>query len=162
MKFMVSLSLLSSRALWMIKSCHSSYKLHFRGPSNRLRHAPLDHRVGPALAGFYILVQVEDILRIVSLLDLDQPRVVRSVGGSHPIVLLLGHKVHVAPGRRIRRRCLKEGACPCYAPLIIGRAVPSAMHINDKSRVPGSVRCCVRRNTVGDPSYQTYEDFTLG
>jgi hypothetical protein len=62
-----------------------------------LGRTSLDRRVRLAFVRFYILVQVKDVLGIVLLLDVDQPRIVRSVGCSHPIALSSVMKFTYAP-----------------------------------------------------------------
>jgi hypothetical protein len=63
-------------------------------------------------SGFNVLIEMENVLRIVPLLELHQAIVVRAVSYSDAIALLFGHKVHIGTSGGIRCSSLEKLPCP--------------------------------------------------
>ena len=116
-----------------------------RGATHELQVTPLAERWVPCslspvqLSGVDVVVVVEDVLGVVAPLELEQPRVVRAVGGPDRVAVLVVAEV-VEPAALVEVR--GEGAVRLARPgdVLVGRGRDRARRTG-MSRFQPSARC---------------------
>src|SRR5215510_12241592 len=88
---------------------------------------------------FDILIIMKNIFRIVTSFDFHKVIIIGSVSRGNPVALLLGHKVYVGAGRRIRCTVFEKLSCPRNTLLVIRGFIQSSMHVQYKPRIPVTV-----------------------
>src|SRR5215471_9649703 len=98
---------------------------------------------------FNVLVQMEQIVRIILFFDLGQLIVVGAVGGGHPIAFFCSHEVHIGPGGGVWARGLEKCPCPSNAPLIVCLFGPAPVYVEHELCVPMTIGHSVGRDAIG-------------
>ena len=111
--------------------------------------------------GFDVLIQMKNIVRVETFFGLHQSVIIRSVSCGDAVAFLLGHKVHISAGRRIRRAGFEKVSRPANALLVILRVIPSPVHVEHELRVPVTIRHRSRRDTIGGAGNQPDENLAL-
>src|SRR6478609_6415268 len=98
-----------------------------------------------------VLIQAEEIARIVGLLDPDEARVVRPEGGLHPVGFLAGEKVRVRSAGGEGNGAPEKFPRPGDAGLILGARSPAAVDIHHERGVTVAKRGGVRGHATSLP-----------
>src|SRR5262245_21335789 len=111
--------------------------------------------------GFDVLVQVEQIVRVILFFDLCQAIIVGTVSGGHPIAFFFRHEVNVGAIGSVWGGGLEEGACPGNASLIVCSLIPSPVYVEHKLCVPMTICHGIWPNAIGCAGDETDEGLTL-
>src|SRR5271165_198105 len=115
-------------------------------------HRAMTVKLASLCGGQYVLVHAEEVLRIVTGLNLSEPRVVASVSGLDSILALsLAEEVDVRAARRERMERLPVGDCPGLDDLGVGRIGVDADDHLRPVRVPVRPRRIAIADATGGP-----------
>ena len=109
-----------------------------------------------------VLIHPEEILRIISLLELNEASIAVAVGQPDPVSLLLRHEVHVDAASGVGSRGIEKIPAPGNAGLVLTRLSPPPVDIHDELGITVPIGSGVGRDPAGRTPHLGEEDLALG
>lgn len=101
-----------------------------------------------------ILIDPEQVRRVVPRLHLHQAIVVRAVGSPDPLFAFHAEEVHVNTPRRERLGGGKEGPCPLHVRLVLVRLGPYGIDVDRMGDIPSGEGRCLLGNAAHGAAHQ--------
>src|SRR5215469_4369028 len=122
----------------------------------------LDHLLASLFLPANVLVEMEDVFRIVASFHFQQAGVVWAVGRSDAFAFVGGHEIYIAARGSVGRGRFEECACPLDALIVLLRPLPSAMHVDHDPGIASAVGGGAGGNVVRYSCQQAEEDLAMG
>src|SRR5690348_16712922 len=115
-----------------------------------------------ASRGANVLIEPEEVVRIVALFHFRKAVIVRPIGLFDARALVAWHEVDVSAARGEGRRRLEKIARPSHGGVVLRLIAPARVHVHDEMRSPQRIGGGVERYATHGAAKMGDEDLAFG